>query len=190
MKTTVNELVQEFKEIANSHLQINNFFWGDFGKAAKRNDLNYPLLGAYFPSGTVFNNQTGLNLIVYVADKIDKGNNDNQNNPAQGNLTEVESDTMQVMRDVYNIINKSFRWQRIGKVQQADYTKFIERGDDETAGTALNITFFLRDTTSICNLPMEGYDFDKTPTTETVDIYVDGVFIESIPCGGSYNFTT
>jgi len=190
MKTTVNQLVQELKEISKSHLQINDFFWGDLGKAAKRNDLTYPLMCAYFPNGTLFNNQTQTNLFIIIADKIDKANNETQSNPAQGNLTEVESDTLQVLRDVYNIINKSFRWKRLGRIDQATYEKFIERGDDELAGVGVNINFKLRDTTSICNLPVEGYDFEREIEPEKVDIYIDGVFVTSVDCGNSYNFIT
>jgi len=190
MKTTINQLVRELKEIADSHLQINDFFWGDFGKAASRNDLKYPLMCCYYPNGSMLNNMTPINLIVVIADKIDKGNNEANSNPALGNLTEVESDTLQVVRDVHNVLNKSKRWQSLVRIQSATVNKFIERGQDETAGHYATISLFIKDSTSICNLPMEGYDFEQTTEPETVDIYIDGVLITTVDCGGSYNYIT
>lgn len=190
MKTTINQLVQELKEISNAHLQVNDFFWGDFGKASSRNDLDYPLMCCYYPNGSMLNNMTPINLIIVVADKIDKANNDSNDNPAQGNLTEVESDTLQVIRDVYNVINKSRRWQKLVRVNSATINKFIEKGKDETAGHYINISLFIKDSSSICNLPMDGYDFEQTTEAETVDIYIDGLLVTTVDCGGSYNYIT
>lgn len=190
MLTSINSLVQELKEIQEKHLQINDFFWGDFGKASKRNDLDYPLMCCYFPNGSMIDNMTPINLIIIIADKIDKGNNEIGSRPTLGNLTEVESDTLQVVRDVFNIINKSRRWQNIARVQSAQVNKFIEKGDDETAATMINISLYLKDTTSTCNIPIEGYDFEDSKQSETVDIYIDGVFVTTVDCGGSYNFET
>jgi len=170
MKTTINQLVQELKDIQDSHLQLNDFFWGDFGKASSRNDLRYPLMCCYYPNGSVLNNLTPINLIVVIADKIDKANNETGENPTQGNLTEVESDTLQVTRDIYNVINKSRRWQQLARVNSVTFNKFIERGKDETAGHYMTISLYIKDTTSICNLPMEGYDFDQPiPTPADCD---------------------
>lgn len=190
MKTTINQLVQELKEIQSKHLQLNDFFWGDFGKAASRNDLDYPLMCCYYPNGSMLDNLTPINLIIVIADKIDKANNDSNDNPAQGNLTEVESDTLQVIRDVYNIINKSRRWQRLVRINSATVNKFIERGQDETAGHFINMSLYIKDSSSVCDIPIEGYDFEETRTEETVDIYIDGVLITTVNCGGSYNYIT
>jgi len=190
MKLTINQLVRELKEVADKHLQINDFFWGDFAKASARNDLKYPLMCCYYPNGSLLDNMTPINLIIVIADKQDKANNEANDNPAQGNLTEVESDTVQVLRDVYNIINKSRRWQRLVRINSATMNKFIERGKDETAGHFATISLYLKDSSSICEIPIEGYDFEQTTEHETVDIYVDGVLITTVDCGGSYNFET
>lgn len=158
MLKSVNQIRVELQEIASAHLQINDFFWGDFLRAYKENtELNYVLMGCFYPSASLLNNQTQLTLTIYIADRVYKD---------YSNLNDVESDTLQICRDVYNVINSSQRWRRIGRVQSATCQKFIERGADEVAGHTLTIQFLVRDKSGICSLPMEGYDFDQQFTQE------------------------
>lgn len=153
MLNSVNQIRVELQEIASAHLQINDFFWGDFLRAYKENtELNYVLMGCFYPTASLLNNQTQLTLTIYICDRVYKD---------YSNLNDVESDTLQICRDVYNVINSSFRWKRIGRVQGATCQKFIERGGDEVAGHTLTIQFLLRDKSGICELPMLGYDFDQ-----------------------------
>jgi hypothetical protein len=153
MLNSVNQIRVELEEIANAHLQINNFFWGDFLRAYKEDtELNYVLMGCFYPTASLLNNQTQLTLTIYICDRVYKD---------YSNLNDVESDTLQICRDVYNVINSSFRWKRLGRVQSASAQKFIERGGDEVAGHTLTIQFLLRDVSGICELPMQDYDFDQ-----------------------------
>jgi hypothetical protein len=153
MLNSVNQIRVELEEIASAHLQINDFFWGDFLRAYKENtELNYVLMGCFYPTASLLNNQTQLTLTIYIADRVYKD---------YSNLNDVESDTLQICRDVYNVINTSFRWKRLGRVQSASAQKFIERGGDEVAGHTLTIQFLVRDVSGICELPMQGYDFDQ-----------------------------
>ena len=161
MLKSVNQIRVELQEIANAHLQINDFFWGDFLRAYKENtELNYVLMGCFYPTASLLNNQTQLTLTIYIADRVYKD---------YSNLNDVESDTLQICRDVYNVINSSQRWRRLGRVQSATCQKFIERGGDEVAGHTLTIQFLLRDKSGICELPMQGYDFDQNITTNPCD---------------------
>lgn len=131
MLNSVNQIRVELQEIASAHLQINDFFWGDFLRAYKENtELNYVLMGCFYPTASLLNNQTQLTLTIYICDRVYKD---------YSNLNDVESDTLQICRDVYNVINSSFRWKRIGRVQGATCQKFIERGGDEVAGHTLTI---------------------------------------------------
>jgi hypothetical protein len=147
-----NQLRLELSEIATDHLQINDFFWGDFLRAYKENELNYPLMGAFYPSAGFLKNQTSIQLTVYVADKLFD---------SWSNLNEVESDTLQVCRDIFQIINSSVRWQSIGRVDSCSVTKFIDKGGDGVAGHQMVFNFMLRDRDGICNIPIENYDFDQ-----------------------------
>jgi hypothetical protein len=153
MKKTINQLRVELNEIATKHGQINSFAWKDFLRAYTEEELNYPLMCAYYPSGSLSLNQTEISLTVIIADKIYKD--------WEINLNEVESDTLQICRDVFNIINQSDRWQRIGRVTSCSVSKFIERGGDEVAGHTMTINFLIRDNSGVCDIPIFDYDFDQ-----------------------------
>lgn len=184
MLKSINQIRLELSEIASAHLQINSFFWGDFLRSYKENtELNYPLMGALYPSATLLRNQTSVQLSIYVCDKIYKD---------WSNLNDVESDTLQICRDIYNVMNSSFRWQSIGRVQSCTVTKFIERGGDEVAGHTMTVQFLIRDRAGVCDLPMTGYDFDNVlgDACLPVQIFRDGVLIDTVNSGSLYQYVT
>lgn len=153
MRTTINQLRYELREVQIAHRQLNEFFWGDFLRAIKQSTVRYPLMCCYYTGGTMAGNTTPLNLIIIIADRVFKDHE---------NLTDTESDTLQVCRDIKNIITRTKRWNRIGRFGDAPIEKFIDKGHDEVAGHILRIPFTLFDTNDICELPMVGYDFEES----------------------------
>lgn len=182
MIKSVNQIRLELAEIQSSHLQLNSFFWGDFLRAYKENRLNYPLMGAFYPTSTLLRNQTQLQLRIYIADKLYKD---------WSNLNDIESDTLQTCRDVFNIMNNSTRWQTIGRVQSCSVTKFINRGGDEVAGHEMTMNFLIRDRDGVCGLPLDGYDFDQITGAlcSPVQIFENGLLVATIPSGGTYSYS-
>lgn len=183
MKWSINQLNRELEAIATAHEQINSYYWKDFLRAISEEVVTYPMMNAYYPTGTMLDNTTPIDLYIVISDKVYKDNS---------NLNDTESDTLQVLRDVYNIINRSTRWNRIGKVNSAVIDKFIQRGKDEVAGHILKINFRLNDSNSICNIPLDGYDFDGNvvSTCEPVLIFENDVLVDTIPSGGVYSYTS
>jgi len=184
MLKSVNQIRLELSQIQQAHLQLNSFFWGDFLRAYKENtELNYPLMGGFYPNANLLNNQTQLQLTIFVCDKMYKD---------WSNLNDVESDTLQICRDVYNVINSSTRWQRIGRVQSCSVSKFIERGGDEVAGHTMTFQLLLRDKSGVCDLPMPGYDFDQVIGIDCspVQVFKDGILVATIPSGGVYEYVS
>ena len=165
MKKSINEIRLELKAIADAHLQVNDYAWKDFLRAYTENDLNYPLMCAYYPSGNIYMNQTQIQLNIVICDRIEKDWNKN--------LNEVESDTLQICRDIFNVLNESSRWQRIGRVSNCVVNKFVERSGDEVAGHTMQIDFLIRDNSGVCDLPMEDYNFDQAISQgcPSVDIF-------------------
>ena len=177
MKLSPNQLRVELKEIQIAHLQLNNFYWGDVQDATV-DAVTYPLMNCYYPTGSFKNNSTPLQVSISVSDLIYKDGS---------NLNDVESDTLQIARDIYNVINKSTRWKRIGKVTASNYTKFKWGTNDVTAGHTLTITLELRDVSGICDLPMINYDFEgEIPSGECPDARVinsDLTFDQAVSSG-------
>lgn len=183
MKISVNQLRLELADIEQSHLQLNTFFWGDFPRAVNEENINYPLMASYFPNAGFLDNQTTLPITIVIADKIYDD---------YTNLNDVESDTLQICRDVFNIMNKSTRWQLLGRVESCSLTKFIESNADVCAGYVMTVNLTLRDSNSICDLPMSGYDFDQVigASCLPVQIYRNGVLVDTVASGGTYSYTT
>lgn len=189
MKKTVNQLKREFRAIAQSHEQINSFEWKDFARAINESVVIYPLMNVYIEAaaGQMNQNTTPLNITTIFSDKIYKD---------LRNLDDTESDLFQLARDVFNVINRSPRWQAIGKILSVNLDKFSAsggvKGADEVAAVALRIQFKLFDTSSICDLPMDGYDFESSnyPACEPVLIYENGVLVATVEAGGTYSYTS
>jgi hypothetical protein len=142
-------------------------------------------MGCFYPTSSILRNQTQLSLRIYVADKLFKD---------WSNLNDVESDTLQTCRDIFNIMNNSTRWQSIGRVQSCTVTKFINRGGDEVAGHEMTVNFLVRDRDGICGLPLENYDYDQidgdlcSPATYTiVDSESTILYSGSISSGDTLN---
>jgi hypothetical protein len=181
MRKTINQINQELKAIADGMPQIHTYAWKDFLRAYKEEEVNYPLMCAYYPSGALLDNQTDIQLTIVISDKIYKD---------WSNLNDVESDTLGICRSIFNIINRSTRWQRIGRVLSCNVTKFVERGGDEVAGHTMVFQFRMRDSNSLCDIPIFDYDFDSVyeSTCQPVLIFKDGILIDTVPSGGVYEY--
>jgi len=180
MKITINQLMLEFQAIQTAHLQLNTFFRGDLTRAVDENQVVYPLMCAYHTNASIDMRTDTLTINIVIADRVFKG---------LENLNDTDSDTLQVCRDIINVMRRSPRWQDIGRVQSVSTPKFFEDSADAVCGHAMQIQFVLFDTESICNLPMPTYDFEGSFTAVCSPATItnsDGVTIVEVPSGSSF----
>jgi len=180
MITSINQLSAELKAIQDSHYQLNSYYFGEFNLALQNRELEYPLLVCDYNNGSINISNTSVQLFIIVADKVYKDNS---------NLIETKSDTLQICRDIFNIMKKSQRWQVLGRVTQGNVTSFVERGKDEVAGHVMNVTIELRDSNGICELPMNGYDFGGSGSVGCDPVLIvnsNGTFSVSVASGTTY----
>ena len=180
MITSINQLSAELKELQEAHYQLNSYYFGEFNLALQNRELEYPLLVCDYNNGSINISNTSVQLFIIVADKVYKDNS---------NLIETKSDTLQICRDIFNIMKKSQRWQVLGRVTQGNVTSFVERGKDEVAGHVMNVTIELRDTNGICELPMNGYDFGGSGVVGCDPVLIvnsNGTFSVSVASGSTY----
>ena len=180
MITSINQLSAELKAIQDSHYQLNSYYFGEFNLALQNRELEYPLLVCDYNNGSINISNTSVQLFIIVADKVYKDNS---------NLIETKSDTLQICRDIFNVMKKSQRWQVLGRVTQGNVTSFVERGKDEVAGHVMNVTIELRDTNGICELPLNGYDFGGSGSTACDPVLIvnsNGTFSVSTPSASTY----
>jgi hypothetical protein len=180
MITSINQLSAELKAIQESHYQLNSYYFGEFNLALQNRELEYPLLVCDYNNGSINISNTSVQLFIIVADKVYKDNS---------NLIETKSDTLQICRDIFNVMKKSQRWQVLGRVTQGNVTSFVERGKDEVAGHVMNVTIELRDTNGICDLPLNGYDFGGSGAYACDPVLIvnsNGTFSVSVASGSTY----
>tara|TARA_R110000868_G_scaffold119513_5_gene317257 strand:- start:80 stop:1312 length:1233 start_codon:yes stop_codon:yes gene_type:complete len=180
MKTTINQLMREFEAIEVAHDQLNTFFRGDLTRAVNENEIVYPLMCAYHTNASIEKKTDPLTITVVIADRVYDG---------LENLNDTDSDTLQVCRDVINVMRKSPRWQKIGRVQSVSTPKFFEDSADKVCGHAMQIQFVLFDTESICDLPMSGYDFEGSFQPSCAPVTVtdsDGITVVEVDSGGVF----
>jgi len=180
MITSINQLSAELKAIQDSHYQLNSYYFGEFNLALQNRELEYPLLVCDYNNGSINISNTSVQLFIIVADKVYKDNS---------NLIETKSDTLQICRDIFNVMKKSQRWQVLGRVTQGNVTSFVERGKDEVAGHVMNVTIELRDTNGICDLPLNGYDFGGSGAYACDPVLIvnsNGTFSVSVASGSTY----
>jgi hypothetical protein len=151
MNVTVNQIRQEMATLVQAHDMVNSFFWGDFHRAYNEKDQFYPLVCSYLSDGAINTNMTQMQLVVIVCDKTFKGFE---------NLNDTESDTVTVARHLYNVIRQSPRWNALLRVNSATLSKFYENTSDEVAGVILTMNVDIKQSRSLCGLPLDNYDFD------------------------------
>src|SRR3990167_540070 len=96
MKVTLRQLDQEFALMAASHQQLADYFWGDWADSFEGRVQQYPVMVVNIPTPVTFERVTTvLPINIIIADQVKQDNS---------NLKEVESDTMQILRDVYALI--------------------------------------------------------------------------------------
>lgn len=159
MQTSLRQLDQAFALVAASHQQLADYFWGDWDKSFKGpRTQKYPVLVVNIPPPVVFERViTVLPINIIVADQVKQDDS---------NLKEVESDTLQILHDIHQLIRSAPNWNAFGVIKTANVPiKFRDKSPDETAGWQLTINLKMIDNRGLCDLPFEGYDFNKPITS-------------------------
>lgn len=183
MRTTINQLRVELQLLQEAYAPLNSFFWGSFERSQDESNTGivYPLMCCYYNNGgDMSSNTVPINLVIVIADRVYDD---------FSNLNDTESDTLQVCKDIVNIMMNSKRWQRICRITAATPEKFIERAEDKVTGHFVRLTITLFDNKDICDVPVFGYDFEGnfTPVCAPVTITdSDGTTTVEVDAGGSF----
>lgn len=186
MRTTINQLRAELEILQQAYAPLNSFFWGSFERSQDETatGITYPLMCAYYNNGSdMKGNTVPINLIIVIADRVYDD---------FSNLNDTESDTLQVCKDIVNIMTTSRRWNRICRVTSAVPEKFIEAREDKVTGHFVRLTVTLLDNKDICNVPVFGYDFDTEFVPQCSPVTItdsDGTTVVEVDSGGSFMCT-
>jgi len=175
---TLNQIVSEFKEIADQHRQINNFTVGTIEDFATSGTTNYPAWWVSYQSNGFEDRRENFSFSFWVVDRVKKD---------RSNLIEVHSDMKQIAMDIIAQLNDSaYKWAIDKNVSlSAIYEPFHE---DEIAGWTFDVTISQAFTKDVCQIPFiqsptvgrsqSGYN-PNTPVLQYVPTYreltIDGV---------------
>jgi hypothetical protein len=154
MRISLRQLDREMQGLVQSHVQVDSYFWGDWSDSFEGRVQQYPAVVVNVPSGvSFFEKTTELQLNVICVAQVTKG---------QENLKEVESDTLQILRDIYQALRFGENWNAYAIVKNASAPiKFKDTSPDEVAGWQMTLDLKLIDASQLCDLPFENYNFTK-----------------------------
>lgn len=178
MKISINKFRAEFKTLIDAMEMVNDFYWKDLLRAQSEQICSYPLVTAHYSTAGLVVNQDRIVLEINVCDKIYLDWNEN--------LNDVESDTFNIQRQIFNAM-QSPRWKQMGRIESASVRKFIADSKDYVAGHTMTLTFLLRDFNGTCDLPIFDYDFGTVASGGGNSVTVfnsDGSYSVLVDCGG------
>ena len=189
MQRSLNQVVDELRVWAAAHVQVNDMAYGSIADIYNTNEITHCILAVNCNNAVVGDNYVDLTMEIAVFDVVNPPTVEQQNRPQH----EVESDTLQIINDLYQTIDNADRWKDWCNIEQAgNAQKFVDRSSDAVTGWLLNLTLRVQVVQGICDLPLISYDYEGeySPICAPVRIFENGVLVATIPSGGSYSYTS
>ncbi len=156
MTTSINVIVRELRLLCAAHLMVNEFIYEDFVYAYSKNRIKHLCVVAMCHSAGIGKREDVIMLRITVADKVYDDFR---------NFVDVQSDTLQVLRGICDIITESPRWNSLFTVSspsQAQY--FRQTGPDKVDGWVCEIPLQVAEENDLCAIPLNGYDYNEDLT--------------------------
>jgi hypothetical protein len=162
MQTTIKQLIREVSDIALHQKQIKSFDYGEPLILIKKRTVKYAALWMNISVSSFDEKKTTFNIEFFCMDRVNKDDR---------NKVDVENTTSRILRDIYNIIRFSTRWQDFGElVQSVQNQKYYDYTADRVTGWGQTISFNVWNTDCFADLPMGDYDFNQTIPIDVCDV--------------------
>lgn len=143
---TFNNVYELLKRIAESHFQINTFYFGDMSEIDGKDNIVYPLLLAIPIQSEVNENTINHTFRIIVADMVDKD---------EANENEVLSDTQSILSDVVKVLR--YESDDYNLLNSPILIPFTERFGDEVTGWGGEFEIEFDFNQSECNIPIDSF---------------------------------
>ncbi len=178
---TLNQIVQQLQQIANNHLQVKTWGFGDIWEIASSGDIQYPLNWVTLEGvdvSTSAKTETYKFSLLFM-DAVKNG---------EVNEQEVLSDQLSIAKDfLAQLKHPSYDWNFLDNVSTLE--DFTERFVDSVSGWKMNISFVLPFTSDRCAMPYVG-NVSPSSVCPVVTIYdSNGAILTTVSAGGSYVVT-
>lgn len=153
MKTTLRQIDRALQDVAQNHVQVNDYFWGDWTDSYEGRNQSYPAIVCNVETPANFSKITRITLNIICVDQVARD---------QSNLKDVESDTLQILHDFFRIMKHSPNWKEFCVVESATPDlKFKDASPEEVAGWRLKMVIKLIESEGLCDIPVGDYDTNK-----------------------------
>jgi hypothetical protein len=186
---SINVLYKELEIWTDAHLQLTKFYSGDLVEVYNTAKVKHSSLVVDITDAGFTDLHKIVDLKVACFDQVVRPK-EHTDNIAQ---TDVESDTLQILQDLFDTIRFSDRWRDWTEVlTDATCQKFVEETADKVSGWVMTIRLGILKQNGVCALPLVGYDYggNTSPLCAPVQIFRNGVFFTSVQSGGIFEFTT
>jgi hypothetical protein len=128
---TYKQIIEDFEEIADKHLQINSFGFGDITQLTMNIETEKePLYTRMYviPTDTILNrNELTYNFQIIIADRLEDD---------YSNQRDIMSDTLEICKDIFTVLYLS----EYESVWGASVSPFLEKFETVLAGWTMNLT--------------------------------------------------
>lgn len=179
---TLNQRLNIFNQFATDHLQLNSFGIGELWELTEKNgDRIYPLMWTVINT-TNINENTELDNYTFVFCDLVR--------PDESNENEVLSDQKSIAYDFVSFLRFSDAINSgTNVIKQVTLEPFTEKFDDCLSGWIVNVQIKQGFTWDFCSAPMSG-NINPEPVCRGVDIYANNVFVETVPSGGRFDYSS
>lgn len=153
---TLNQVIQELKQIAESHAQIKHFFFGE-GVDWTKLVLPYPavLLQLEAPVRLIRNGGAEIDFSIIVCDQIYQAREDVNDPELRANSTEVMSDMLLIAEDLVALLDDpAAEWVLRSDPVQVQMLSEVQLNQDITAGVKIDFTLALPNIKDRCAVPV------------------------------------
>jgi len=152
IRTTINKIDQELRNLCEAHLQINAYFYGFFLDVYESNNVKHSSVIAHVTDANIDDSYITMTINLMVCDKIDDGKSLEKY---------VDSTTLQIINDLIVVMTTSDRWKRLGTITNATSVQnFSQKGGSVVNGWFCNLNFRIKNAKSFCDLPIKNYIYD------------------------------
>lgn len=179
---TLNQHISLFQTFASNHKQIHSSGVGDLWELTESEEERvYPLMWIQIDGSTVSGNEIVDSYTIVFCDLV---------HPDESDENEVLSDQKLIGLDFLSYLKQSTDLvATMDIVKNSSVQFFTEKWEDTLSGVIITVQVKQPMTYDLCSVPMSGLP----PTyigCAGVDIYVNGVFSETVESGGTYSYNT
>lgn len=140
---SLNQILTGLNRIADAHLQINSFGFGDLHEFTTSGDTKYPAMFVHLEDAKRARATTTYNLMIYLFDKPRMGELDEQ---------EILSDLHRIAEDVYSELHNS-EWTWHFRLDEATFNSDTEQSLDNLTGVWFLAPIILPNEGDRCQIP-------------------------------------